>query len=78
MQVDIYSMAMIFWFICHGVRPFEGVQPELVADLTSKRGVRPSMEALNWPELSPLIGNHSAPTRPQWSHVDSFLFLIPF
>jgi len=54
-KVDIYSMAMIFWFICHGQRPFEGVQPELVADLTSARGMRPSMEALNWPELAPLI-----------------------
>lgn len=30
-KVDIYSMAMIFWYICHGVRPFEGVQPALVA-----------------------------------------------
>mmetsp|Transcript_4458 Transcript_4458/g.10696 ORF Transcript_4458/g.10696 Transcript_4458/m.10696 type:complete len:481 (+) Transcript_4458:241-1683(+) len=54
-KVDIYSMAMIFWFICHGQRPFEGVQPELVADLTSSRGMRPSMEALNWPELAPLV-----------------------
>lgn len=54
-KVDIYSMAMIIWFICHGVRPFEGVQPELVADLTSSRGMRPSLEGLNWPEMADII-----------------------
>mmetsp|Transcript_9277 Transcript_9277/g.23168 ORF Transcript_9277/g.23168 Transcript_9277/m.23168 type:complete len:439 (-) Transcript_9277:250-1566(-) len=54
-KVDIYSMGMIFWYICHGVRPFEGVQPDLVAELTSQRALRPQMESLRWPELGELI-----------------------
>ena len=29
-------MAMIFWYIFTGTRPFEGVQPDLVAELTSR------------------------------------------
>jgi serine/threonine protein kinase len=54
-KVDIYSMAMIFWYILHGVRPFEGVQPNLVAELTSCRGIRPSLEGLYWPEMANMI-----------------------
>ena len=27
LQVDIYSMAMIFWYMAKGERPFEQVQP---------------------------------------------------
>jgi len=54
-KVDIYSMAMIFWYIFMGVRPFEGVQPDLVAELTSQRGMRPPLEGLGWPAMESLI-----------------------
>lgn len=54
-KVDIYSMAMIFWYIFTGTRPFEGVQPDLVAELTSRRGMRPPTEGLGWPAMEALI-----------------------
>jgi serine/threonine protein kinase len=55
-QVDIYSCAMIFWYILTGgTRPFEGIQPHLVGELTAVRGARPPTDGLRWPEMAALI-----------------------
>ena len=55
-QVDIYSMAMIFWYIYTGVRPFDNIGPDLIAELTSIRGARPPAAA-----VGPAAASGSAP-----------------
>uniref|UniRef100_A0A7S4NWZ1 Protein kinase domain-containing protein n=1 Tax=Guillardia theta TaxID=55529 RepID=A0A7S4NWZ1_GUITH len=45
-KVDIYSMAMIFWYIFKGERPFNLIEPQLISLLTSSRGLRPDSRAI--------------------------------
>jgi len=61
LQVDIYSMAMNFWYIFCGTRPFDSTDPRLIATLASTRGLRPDARAVAWPPLESLI-------EQMWSH----------
>ena len=54
-KVDVYSMAMIFWYMAQGERPFEQVEPQLISMLASTRGLRPDVKALHWTALEDLV-----------------------
>jgi len=55
LKVDVYSMAMIFWYMCKGERPFEYVEPQLISVLASTRGLRPDSRAVRWGPIEHLI-----------------------
>jgi len=44
-KVDIYSMAMIFWLICMGTRPFGWLKPDEVA-VRANSGTRPDLATI--------------------------------
>ena len=48
LRVDVYSMAMIFWYMCTGEQPLEHVEPPLIPVLASTRGLRPDARAVGW------------------------------
>mmetsp|Transcript_45644 Transcript_45644/g.93373 ORF Transcript_45644/g.93373 Transcript_45644/m.93373 type:complete len:420 (-) Transcript_45644:128-1387(-) len=54
-KVDVYSMAMIFYYIILGERPFEATDPELISVLAATRGLRPDAARLRWPQLEGLV-----------------------
>lgn len=60
-KVDIYSMAMNFWYIFKGQRPFDSTDPRLIATLASTRGLRPDAQAIGWVPLEGLV-------EQMWSH----------
>jgi len=45
-KVDIYSMAMIFWYMALGERPFDRVSANIVAQQAARANLRPSLDAL--------------------------------
>ena len=55
LKVDVYSMAMIFWYIAKGERPFEQVEPQLISVLASTRGLRPDAKAIRWAPVESLV-----------------------
>lgn len=55
LKVDVYSMAMIFWYMFKGERPFEQVEPQLISVLASTRGLRPDAKAIHWPPVESLV-----------------------
>ena len=54
-KVDVYSMAMIFWYMTQGERPFEQVEPQLISMLASTRGLRPDVKAIHWTAVEDLV-----------------------
>jgi len=46
-KVDIYSMAMIFWYMAMGERPFDRVPANVVAQQAANASLRPSLDALS-------------------------------
>jgi len=55
LKVDVYSMAMIYWYIAKGERPFEQVEPQLISVLASTRGLRPDVKAIRWAPVEGLV-----------------------
>jgi len=55
LKVDVYSMAMIFWYMAKGERPFEQVEPQLISVLASTRGLRPDAKAIRWAPVENLV-----------------------
>ena len=55
LRVDVYSMAMIFWYMCTGEQPLEHVEPPLIPVLASTRGLRPDARAVGWGPVAHLI-----------------------
>jgi serine/threonine protein kinase len=45
-KVDIYSSAMIMWYIAMDQRPFDRVPADLVARQACKTGLRPSLDGV--------------------------------
>ena len=48
-------MAMIFWYMTQGERPFEQVEPQLISMLASTRGLRPDVKAIHWTAVEDLV-----------------------
>ena len=55
LKVDVYSMAMIFWYMNKGERPFDQVEPQLISVLASTRGLRPDPKAIHWVPVESLV-----------------------
>eukprot|EP00961_Rhodomonas_salina_P205780 2777496-Rhodomonas_salina.1 len=53
--VDVYSMAMIFYYMVVGERPFEHTDPELISVLAATRGLRPEAAKMRWPDMKELV-----------------------
>lgn len=43
-RVDIYSTGLIMWYICLGMRPFDRVPADVVADRAAHSNLRPALE----------------------------------
>mmetsp|Transcript_9758 Transcript_9758/g.22788 ORF Transcript_9758/g.22788 Transcript_9758/m.22788 type:complete len:391 (-) Transcript_9758:300-1472(-) len=57
-KVDIYGMAMIYWYMAMGERPFDRVPANIVAEQAANASLRPSLDALTartGPEFSELV-----------------------
>jgi len=54
-KVDVYSMAMIFYYMVVGERPFEHTDPELISVLAATRGLRPEAAKMRWPDMKELV-----------------------
>jgi len=66
-KVDIYSCAMIFWFLCTGSRVFDKMTDVMAAHSACVAAVRPPISALPYKDMRPIVEScwdHDPKQRP--------------